>query len=1294
MKYAHGSPTTPVSHDVESRMNHESFVPMRHAPSASSSSLPSRSAPVAVRPRRVGALHALLLLALALLVGCPRGGETTPDELTIEDLRRAAAERPNDPRAAFELAVGELLRFDGDPARARAAIDRAIALDERAAAPQLLSALEAHQHGDFDRALDGFLGTLERDTSDGALAELAAAGVEELAELAPRFAERVPARLSPVLGRLPLPARHTATDVLTELAYRAGDVARVRELATASGCATDWRVIGPFGPRDLLGFDTRFPAEAAGPLAERYDLGPGRGEQPTRTHEARGCAVHLGGGAIGAGGVTYAETFVEIAQGGPQTLRLETPNAVEVRIDGERVIRLDHRRETMRRVTYHPIELSAGRHEIEVKVATRHPNPILAISIAPGHRDGALPEGEDPWSTYVAASTLFSRGAVVDARERLRPAGAAAQEGSATMRILQSAVALADPMVTDDMRRDRARDYLRAAGNKDEGAWFPVFQRARLEAAEGRDQEAIAILRGASTRWPAVLPFKLTLLELLLGRGWDDQADALVASAREAVPGACSPIRGALVLAQRRDRIDLVDRHVEELLACDARAGERYQIFVAGRRWDDAERELARLIALEPIQSRDRFLPSRLDLAESRADRDAVMRVLEEMRARSPRSPTSWLSLADRALAEGDRTRALEVLSAAIAQEPTDMADLRRVRTALGGAFELEAFRVRGEEAISAYREANASYDQPQVLVFDYSAIRVFEDMSSLQLVHQIYEARSDEAIDELGEFEPPGGAYLLTLQTIKPDGARLEPELIEGKDTISLPSLAVGDLVEMEYVRVLDPPAGLPNGVLGDRFYFASYEVPFFRSEQVLITPPGVEVTVDPRGPAPETQQSAGPDGTPEGTIVRRWRVDRSVPLVPEPASVSAREYLPSINWSVNASWSSFLDGLRDVLADRDVIDPAAVRLARQVAGEGDDRTRAERLYRWLLDETENNDDVFGEAPVMLAQRTGNRVRMLHYLLGLVGIRSDLLVARGLGNDQTRSEVADEETYTNLVLRLGAGTGGTADGTGDGAVYLQPTARGVPFGYLNPALRGQDALVLTASSRDGVQRVELPASLGPADSVLSDSRRIEITARVARDGGAEVEIVETFRGVEAIGWRNDLESIPDAVLEQRFEEAYVGRLLSGAELQELRITGRDEPNEPFVLRYVVRVPALARRQGGALVLSGLFPTALGPRFARLDERTTAQVVGPPIHLDVVLRVTTGDGAPSVRLPPVSLEHGRAKLTTSSREENGFLVVERHLEVPMMRVSAQDYGAFAAFCRAVDEAEQREIPLR
>ncbi|MBX3246939.1 MAG: hypothetical protein KF901_07145 [Myxococcales bacterium] len=1224
-------------------------------------------------------LFALALVTLAL-AGCPRGGETTPAELTIEDLRRRAAARPSDPDAAWALAVGESLRHDGDPSRASAAIERTIALAPDDPRPRLLGGLVAHAHGDFATALTRFVETLE--LRDPATAELAASGVEELIELAPSFREAAEARLSAVLASLPPAAQHTTADVLVELAYRDGDVARAAEIARSVGCATEWRVIGPFGPRELLGFDRTFPAQARGPLEERYDLGPGRGPQPTRRHEGRGCGVHLGGGAIGGGGTTYAETFVDVAEGGAHVLRLETPNAVEIRIDGERVIRLDHRRDPLRRVTFHPVELSAGRHEIEVKLATRHPNPVLGVTLVPGTHDLAIPRGDDPWSTYVAASLHLARGAVVHARERLRVAGPASREGAALVRVLQSVVALGDPAVTPDMRRDRARAFLRAARAKDPLAWFPVLQLARLEAAEGRDQEAIEALRDGNARWPRALPFKLTLLELMLGRGWEDQADALVAEAEEVAPGACAPIRARLALAQRRDRIDLVDPAIDALVACDARSGERYQSLIAARRFAEARSELERLRALEPEQSRSRFLPSQLDLAEASRDEQGVLQTLAAMRESSPRSPTPRLSLADRALATGDRSQALRVLEEAIAEQPADMAELRRIRTALGGEFELAGYRVDGAEAIAAYRQAQLGYEQPQVLVFDYSAIRVFEDFSSMALVHQIYEVRSDEAVDEQGEFAPPTGSYLLGLHTIKPDGRRLEPELIEGKDTISLPTLAIGDLVEMEYVRVLDPPAGLPSGVLGDRFYFASFELPFFRSEQVLLVPSGMEPSIDPRGPAPETRRRAGPGGTTE----YRWRVDRGAPLVMEPSAVAAREYLPSVNWAVNATWSSFVEGLRDVLADRDVIDPAAARLARRIAGRGEDRAKAERLYDWLLKETENNEDVFGEAAPMIADRTGNRVRMLHYLLGLVGVESKLAIVRGFGGDQTRSEVADEETYTHLVLMLGEG---------EAATFLQPTARGVPFGYVNPALRGMDALVLTGGTgAEGPVRIQLPSSPAGDDALVADHRRIEINARVARDGSAEVEVVETFRGVEAIAWRNDLEGVPAAVLEQRFEEAYLGRLLSGARLESLRISGRESTSEPFVLRYRARVPALARRQGGALVLPGLFPTVLAPRFARLDARTTTQVVGPPIHLDVVLRLTTEDGAPSARLAPITRAFGAARLTVEAREEGGQLVVERSLDIPMMRVAPGDYADFAAFCRAVDEAEQREIPLR
>lgn len=1222
-------------------------------------------------------MRSLVIALLVIALGCPRNSNTTPDEITIESIREHAADHPNDPRAQRALAEGELLRADGDPARAKAAIENAMRLAPDDPALHLLMGLEAYTHGEPARALDAFLTAVAKapgsQGENAIVSEVATAGVEELTHVAPNFPTIVNERLAPLVEGLAPAARQTASDVLMELAYRRGDMDAVRAHASTAGCLREWRAAGPFGPRELLGFDQQnHPAMATGPMAESYDLGYGRGVRPTRTLEARGCAVHLGSGPIQAGGTTYVEGQLELAQGGSFVVRVETPNSVEVHIDGERLARLDHRRQPLRRVTFHEVDLTAGTHEVSVKITTRHPNPILAVSVMPAGRT-EVPSDLDPYNTYVRAAAEFARGNTIDARDSLRGSGDG--PGSPVVRSLQAAVALADPLVTNDMRRDNARRLLRGIMERDDRAWFPVLQIARLKAAEGRDQEAIADLRAALQRWPELSTVQLSLLELLLARGWDAQAEEHIARALELSPGTCPPINAALANARRRDRIEDIDRYVEAAMECDARSSERYQLFVRARRWEDAANELQRLTTLEPAQARQRLIPSQLDVAEGRADTDAILALLNELRDLSPQADTVRLAIADRQLARGQRQAALQTLSDALEQEPASMADLRRIRTALGGEFELEGYRVDGAEVIAAFEASERAYEEPQVLVFDYTVVRVFPDMSSIALTHQIYKLQSEEAVDGQGEFSPPPGATMLKLQTIKPDGRILEPDLIEGKETISLPNLAVGDYVEQEYLRVLDPPSGIPGGLLGDRFYFASFELPFDRSELVVLLPEGMDVTVDPRGPAPETERR-----TVDGHTLLRWAVTQSEPLVQEPASVAAREFIPSINWGVNATWGGFLGGLRDVLADRNVVDRVAQRLATEIIGNASSgNEKARRIYYWLLENVENNNDVFGQAAAMIAGRTGNRARALHYMLGLVGVRSQLVLGRGFGNDQTESELADEETYSNLIVRLG-----------ETNTYLQPTSRGIPFGYISPALRGQDALVLApVSDTSSVERLTLPAA-----SEGTDSRSIDITADVAADGSATVEVVETFRGHEAIQWRDDLEGVPEAMIEQRFEEAYVARILNGATLEELRITGREQPEEPFVLRYTARVRALARSDGGVLTLPSVYPTMMTPRFARVDSRTTAQIVGPPMNMSVSLHVRTPDGAPRTAMQPVSLERNGASFTMRARREGDYLHIERNLKVPLMRVSASDYPAWAAFARAVDQAEAREIPLR
>ena len=107
-----------------------------------------------------------------------------------------------------------------------------------------------------------------------------------------------------------------------------------------------------------------------------------------------------------------------------------------------------------------------------------------------------------------------------------------------------------------------------------------------------------------------------------------------------------------------------------------------------------------------------------------------------------------------------------------------------------------------------------------------------------------------------------------------------------------------------------------------------------------------------------------------------------------------------------------------------------------------GDAEARARRLYAWALENVESSEAFFGSAPAMLAAKTGNRVRVLRYLLTLAGIPSDLVAVRSQATDRTESAVADAETYASALLRVPLPGGDT---------WLSGNERWTPFGYVTP---------------------------------------------------------------------------------------------------------------------------------------------------------------------------------------------------------------------------------------------------
>jgi tetratricopeptide (TPR) repeat protein len=1227
----------------------------------------------------------LATIASSILVLAACGGAAHPTALTIDTLRQRAAERPHDPAAQRALAEGELLLHGGDPARADATIQRALALSPDDLGLLFLHAIERELHGHPADALEGYLDVIRRAASSEdplapAMAEIAAAEVESLDDGVPGFVTHVQEELTPILaspGNIGDGARSTIADVLIDIAYRRGDVEGARALTEAQGCPLRWRVAGPIGPRHLIGFDRELAPEHDETLGDRYDYGPGRGEQATRDVEARGCSVHLGNGPVGGAGTTYAETTIEAPAAGRYVLRVETPNAAEVFVDGRSIARLDRRREPLGRVSFHAIELTAGAHHVRVKVSTRHPNPVLALSVSrtAGAPGGGDVEGESLIADHVRIQRAMSRGEIVAARQRLQ--AHLVEDGSPVFLVIGAAASLTDPLRTSEVRHDTARRLLGWAADRDSNAWYPRLTLAQLEANEGRDVAAIGALRRAAEHWPELVVFPLQLVDLLEQRGWHAQADEMIAHAASVVPDACRPKRAALSQARRRHRATDEMEIAQALVECDARSDAMVTTYLRRREWDRASEELTRLASLEPEQNPVGVISAQLRVAQRRGDDAAVLRLARELEARMPQSDGPVLLEVDRALARGDEQAARERIQRALTSEPEAMMDLRRMLRAIGGDSPLERFRRDGAQVIHDFEASGRTYEEPMVLVLDYTVYRLFQDGSTLELTHNIFRLQSQEAVDAMGEFHVPEDAHMLTLQTVKQDGRRLEPDEIAGKESISFPNLAPGDYIEFEYIRPHGAPAGYPGGVVGDRFYFRNYETPFDQSQLTVVTPPGVELVVDPRGDAPETEER-----DEDGLHVYHWGVHESRPLVHEPASVASREFFPSINWGRGATWEMYVESLRDVLADRDVHDPAAAALVAQILGEDAARStieqRSQRIYRWVAENIEDTEDVFGLAPAMVAARTGNRTRVLRYLLEMAGVDAELALVRSYTADSHRSDLPDDDTYQNLLVRV-RGT--------NGPLWLHAGTRGEPFGYMPPVLAGMDALMLN----EGAERTQVP------DRALEDDlRTVEVDLELKRDGGARLSVVETFHGSGAVLWREQLEHVPEARLEQQFESAYVASLVPGGRQTRHTISGREDPEQPLVLRYDVDVDQLARRGRGGWVIPPLYRASLGPQFAPIASRTTTELIAAGLAVDLTMHVRVPEGATIGSTPrggTLESVHG-AQVTLSTEPEDGGLLVRRSFRIPRMRVEPAEYGRFAAFCRASDEAESAEIPVR
>lgn len=1241
-----------------------------------------------------------LLLGLAF-IGCAHP-QSRQNSTELGVLRARVIDAPGDLTARRDRALAELVSPGGDSALAERELDTlATRLPHD---PRVLFArgLVAHLHGDFEGALRAWVSAVDsaRQSEDplaGAIAEALVSKIVSLRGDVRDFAsvfDRLVDTVSGEPGRIGAAAHTELIETAVRYARETGDTAARQRWITASGCVTAWRVAGPFGPLPMLRFDETLTPELPGPFAASYEAGADRGRLQTYTVHARGCAANLGRG-LTLTGVLVAATDFTLENSGIVHFRVESPNVFTVLVDGVAIGTIDPRARATGSTLDVSAALTAGTHTLRVKIASSFHSPLLIATVTSPEGNpiarfanananatagaNAVPPRVVPLSAgaarggaferYALAERAFSRRDPVAARELLRPLG----ERSPTVvtHIALGSVALADPFLPPTQARARAREHFEAAQRADPRAWFAPLQLARLDQQEEREDHALEVLRATARDFADNPEVADELGARLADRGWDGEARALFERFRAALPGVCWPVERLLSIARRRgDGADELSLS-EAVGRCNSLSEARAQAYVHQRRFDAAEGEYRRLLEDDPDGRGLRR--AMMELSLSRGRFDEALRRGRALLPEEPEDEALRADLADVLLAQGHRDDARELLDGALARRPAELAGLFRPRALLAGREDLEAWRLDGRRVLREFEASARRYDAAAVLVLDYTVRRSYRDGSALELTHNIVKVQSQEGVDAFGEFNLPNGATLWTIRTLKADGRVLEPENVAGKESLSLPDLRPGDALEFEYVRALSPSDVAPGGFVTDRFYFRGFEVPYDHSELVVVTPGEQLLEVDPRGPAPTTQREIE-----NGLVEYRWRVNESRRMTPEPSSVAAREFIPSVAVGVGATWERFADALRARFIDLDPVDPEAVRLVRTITrGAHTVREKIARVHRWVIEnvQQEGGGTPFESAPRMVAARQGHRTRVLRYLLTLAGVRSDIGLVR-LGNgDSTRSELADDQTFQSLMLRVETETG---------RQWITAADANAPWEYVPPAVAGGEALMLLPGApRDRVTGFDL----------RGHTRVQRVALALDAEGGGRASVRETLSGYPATSVRAALRRMDAANRDRQFE-AYVGGMVTGASLGSLDVRGLRDPEHALELGYLFTAPAMAPRTERTLRFDGMFHVEAARTWAQTPSRTVPLWNGDPIDATLELDVTLPEGATVSTLP--SAEHGEAPGVrwelTWSRTPGGFRIV-RHVEIPTGRVSVEDYPSFAGAMHALDAADGREVVI-
>ena len=1208
---------------------------------------------------------------------------------------------------ATERALAGLraLLVDGDAIKAKDLFEEA--LTQEPGEPWALygKLALASQHAHPERALAAALELLERKPTHP-LKVVAARVVLDLSGQGKALDEAIRQKAPAILAtELPADAAHLFRAALVNAHVGAGDTAAQTSVLADMGVPTMGTFVGPFSPWHQLSMADATPVEKSGSL-EGLGAGPFGPLSPRELRFDDGRFTLSGEPATGD--VYLLAVDLTVDEDTTWVLRTVTAMDHVAVIDGTRVLSRLSWHEPLPTLTTQALKLDTGAHRLVIRMAREGQAGHLTVALhrldgKPAHVTFTVARGPAPrWSgvDLVAAPGLYaSAGALerelgptvgealarfVAARDGLGrdPDGAAsllaglpAGLDTPAIAMLRADAMLQDRSVPSRVGRGRANRELEIALSKDRTFVAAQLASARLVLDDGRPLDALEQVKLARAMDPnpgAPVYALEARVELALGL-----AAAAVATARratEAIAGYCDASLLEYDVARRRDAIADADALLERTSQCAGYLSRAAEHFRARGRTEEAQKMYAELLRQDETQAAAAISLS--GLLAARRHYDEAVAVLTKLRVAWPRSSQLLKALGDIEEQAGAPKEALAAREAALALEGGDLALRRQVERAKTGKELLDEEAVSTEAAIASYEAAPGSEDATSGFVLDFAAIQAYPDGSMVDRIHIIQKALDQQGVEEVAEVQIPQDAVVLTLRTLKPDGRRLEPESIEGKDGVSLPGVQVGDMVEYEFLQAHAPRGPGQPGFTASNFYFQIARQPNARSTYVVKAPKGTGLKVDAhnvKAPAPKVE------GDQE---VFRHEERKVPPYIPEPGGPpSGNEWLPFVAVGAGQEGS---DGVfktyADAYLDRGLVTHEVKRFALAAAGTTTGIERVRAVYSAVMDKLSGRDaGLTVSAAASVAQDRGSRTWLLYAALKALGLDARLAAVRTFTADPAPYLFPSEGLYSYVcvVVRL----------PGAAPIWLDPLVRYAPFGELPElATGGREAWLLPEPGHPAERLSTPPAST----SVTKDVR---LTMRLAEDGQLAGDGVETYSGFEAAQLAEALEALSADQREQALQSA-LSRYFGGADLSALKVDAQRKVGGTVAVSYHFVASRFARAEGNGRLVAGAltFPHLLGRRYLNTPSRVTPLFIDGSETAHVTATLTLPPGWQLVEpLGSIERQGPSGRYARTERQDKDVLRITEDFRLSQSRIPPNLYDAFAQFAGELDLLQQREV---